>query len=92
MRELGSTVEWQGAAYFGDRPTFNTKRTFLEVHLLDQDIDLYGKTLIVSFIDLIRGEKTFKTVEDLVTQMHQDCKDVRRVLAEQEPLSALNHP
>jgi riboflavin kinase/FMN adenylyltransferase len=74
---------WQGAAYFGDRPTFNTNRTFLEVYLLDQDLDLYGRTLMVSFIDLIRGDKTFKSVDDLVSQMHMDCEDVRKVLAVQ---------
>ena len=76
-----STPYWQGAAYFGDRPTFDTKRTFLEVHLLDQDIDLYGKILMVNFVDLIRPDKTFKGVADLVTQMHADCAEVRKVLA-----------
>jgi riboflavin kinase / FMN adenylyltransferase len=74
------TKPWMGAAYFGDRPTFNTNRTFLEVYLLDEDIDLYGKQLIVSFVDLIRGDKTFKGVDDLVVQMKQDCADVRRIL------------
>ena len=73
---------WMGAAYFGDRPTFNTNRTFLEVFLLDQDIDLYGRTLLVSFVDLVRGDKTFKGVDDLVVQMKTDCEDVRRILAE----------
>lgn len=72
---------WQGAAYFGDRPTFDTKRTFLEVYLLDQDIDLYGKILTVNFVDLIRPDKTFKGVDELVTQMHADCAEVRKVLA-----------
>ena len=76
-----STPCWQGAAYFGDRPTFETKRTFLEVYLLDQDIDLYGKILTVNFVDLIRPDKTFKGVDDLVTQMHADCAEVRKVLA-----------
>jgi len=76
-----STPCWQGAAYFGDRPTFETKRTFLEVYLLDQDIDLYGKTLVVNFVELIRPDKTFKGVDDLVTQMHADCNEVRKVLA-----------
>jgi riboflavin kinase / FMN adenylyltransferase len=71
---------WMGAAYFGDRPTFNTNRTFLEVHLLDQDLDLYGRTLMISFVDMVRGDKTFKSVEELVTQMTADCADVRRIL------------
>jgi riboflavin kinase / FMN adenylyltransferase len=76
-----TTACWQGAAYFGDRPTFDTKRTFLEVYLLDQSIDLYGKILMVNFVDLIRPDKTFKGVDDLVTQMHADCAEVRKVLA-----------
>ncbi len=75
-----STPPWMGAAYFGDRPTFNTNRTFLEVYLLDQDLDLYGRTLMVSFVDVVRGDKTFKGVDELVTQMKLDCEDVRRIL------------
>lgn len=75
------TASWQGAAYFGDRPTFNTNRTFLEAYLLDQDIDLYGKTLLVSFHDLIRGDKTFASVGELVEQMKADCDRAREVLA-----------
>ncbi|MDE2445017.1 MAG: bifunctional riboflavin kinase/FAD synthetase [Alphaproteobacteria bacterium] len=83
-RDAASSPEtpcWQGAAYFGDRPTFDTKRTFLEVYLLDQTIDLYGKTLLVNFVDLIRPDKTFKGVDDLVVQMRADCEKVREVLA-----------
>ncbi len=76
---------WQGAAYFGDRPTFNTNRTFLETFLLDQDIDLYGRTLIVSFVDLVRGDKTFKSVEELVAQMTLDCANVRQILSNYKP-------
>lgn len=77
----GATA-WMGAAYFGDRPTFNTNRTFLEVYLLDQDIDLYGRTLMVSFVDLVRGDKTFAGVDELVVQMKLDCDAVRRLLGE----------
>jgi riboflavin kinase/FMN adenylyltransferase len=75
------TPAWQGAAYFGDRPTFNTNRTFLETYLLDQDIDLYGRTLLVSFHDLIRGDKTFASVGELVEQMKGDCEKARDILA-----------
>ena len=75
------TPAWQGAAYFGDRPTFNTNRTFLETYLLDVDVDLYGRTLLVSFHDLIRGDKTFASVGELVEQMKQDCTRARDILA-----------
>lgn len=75
------TPAWQGAAYFGDRPTFNTNRTFLETYLLDVDVDLYGRTLLVSFHDLIRGDKTFASVGELVEQMKNDCTRAREILA-----------
>lgn len=81
VREAGTSVIWQGAAYFGDRPTFNTKRTFLETYLLDQDIDLYGRILMVEFIDIIRGDKTFSSVGELIEQMNRDCADARKILA-----------
>jgi riboflavin kinase / FMN adenylyltransferase len=84
------TPHWQGAAYFGTRPTFNTNRTFLETYLLDQDIDLYGKTLMVSFHALIRGDKTFSSVGELIAQMKRDCEDVRvalRSLRSSDPLA-----
>ena len=75
------TRAWQGAAYFGDRPTFNTNRTFLETYLLDVDVDLYGRTLLVSFHVLIRGDKTFASVGELVDQMKGDCTRAREILA-----------
>lgn len=74
------TPHWMGAGYFGDRPTFNTNRTFLEVYLLDQDLDLYGRTLLVSFAALIRGDKTFQSVDELVAQMDADCASARDIL------------
>ena len=64
---------WTGAGYFGDRPTFDTTQTFLEVHLFDMNEDLYGRTLLVEFIDLIRPDQKFNSVDDLVNQMHKDC-------------------
>jgi riboflavin kinase/FMN adenylyltransferase len=68
---------WAGAGYFGDRPTFETTQTFLEVHLFDMNEDLYGRTLLVEFIDLIRPDQKFNSVEELVNQMHRDCTQAK---------------
>jgi riboflavin kinase/FMN adenylyltransferase len=73
---------WAGAGYFGDRPTFNTTRTFLEVYLLDVSADLYGRTLMVEFVDLIRPDQRFAGVAELVQQMHADCARARTILQE----------
>jgi riboflavin kinase/FMN adenylyltransferase len=64
---------WAGAGYFGDRPTFDTGRTFLEVYLIGFEGDLYGRNMLVEFVDLIRPDKRFFSVEELIAQMKADC-------------------
>jgi riboflavin kinase/FMN adenylyltransferase len=71
---------WPGAGYFGDRPTFDTGRTFLEVHLIGFDGDLYGRQMLVEFIDLIRPDKRFSSVDELVAQMKTDCRSALKTL------------
>lgn len=85
VRETGKAEPlWMGAGYFGDRPTFNTNRTFFEVYLLDQDIDLYGRELTVQFVELIRPDQSFTSVAALVAQMRADCAAARAILTRQK--------
>ena len=63
-----------GAASLGTNPTFNGVESRLEVHLLDgMDYDLYGRRLRVAFIDRLRGEERFSSIEALTAQMRIDC-------------------
>ena len=78
--EVSGSASWSGAGYFGDRPTFETTRIFLEVHILDFDADIYGRTLAVEFIDFIRPDRKFNSVEDLQRQMRDDCTRARSIL------------
>lgn len=71
---------WQGAGYFGRRPTFASEKTFLEAYLMGFSGDLYGKTMLVEFIDVIRPDRRFDTIEDLVAQMKLDCAEAERRL------------
>lgn len=81
VREAGAAgPAWMGAGYFGDRPTFNTNRTFFEVYLLDQSLDLYGRNLLVSFVELIRLDQSFTSVDELIAQMNRDCDRARHIL------------
>jgi riboflavin kinase/FMN adenylyltransferase len=72
---------WQGAGYYGRRPTFASDRLFLEVFLLDFSGDLYGRTLMVEFIELIRPDRKFDSADELIAQMAQDCEAARGILA-----------
>lgn len=82
---------WQGAGYFGDRPTFETGRTFLEVYLLNFSGELYGRTVFVELVDLLRPDRRFETTADLRTQMQKDCAEAKLRLdrlAANNPLTA----
>jgi riboflavin kinase/FMN adenylyltransferase len=83
-----SRPEWQDAvASLGVRPTFGGVERLLEVHLLHDRADLYGKRLCCAFIERLRGEERFDTAAALVEQMHRDSARAREVLdASVEPL------
>ncbi len=70
-----------GAAYLGTRPTFDDGMPVLEVFLFDFDGDLYGKTIAVEFIEFLRGDRKFDSMEALVAQMDIDVAKARLVLA-----------
>ena len=74
-------VAHDAAAYLGTRPTFDDGMPVLEVFLFDFGGDLYGREMEVEFIDFIRGDRKFRSVEELVVQMDQDIDKVRAVLA-----------
>ncbi|MGH2963588.1 MAG: bifunctional riboflavin kinase/FAD synthetase [Solirubrobacterales bacterium] len=66
----------------GVRPMFETGRGLLvEAYLLDFDDDLYGQGLRVAFVERLRGERRFPSVEDLVAQMHRDVEEARELCA-----------
>jgi riboflavin kinase/FMN adenylyltransferase len=70
-----------GVASFGRRPTFDNGAPLLEVFLFDYAGDLYGASLDVAFIDWIRPELRFDSVEALVRQMDEDSARARTALA-----------
>jgi riboflavin kinase/FMN adenylyltransferase len=70
------------AVNVGVRPTFDSGRgVLIETYLIDQDGDLYGRTLRVAFVERLRGEKRFASVEELIAQMRIDVEDAKRVCA-----------
>src|SRR5215204_5270782 len=73
------------AVNVGIRPTFETGRGLLiEAYLLDFDGDLYGKNLRVAFVERLRGERRFPSVEELIAQMHRDVAEAKEIAAKYE--------
>ena len=70
------------AVNVGVRPTFETGRGLLvEAHLIDFEGDLYGQELRIAFLERMRGERRFDSVDALVEQMHRDVAQAREICA-----------
>jgi riboflavin kinase/FMN adenylyltransferase len=68
------------AVNVGVRPTFKTGRGLLvEAFLLDFDGDIYGRELRLDFLERLRGERRFDSVDALIEQMNRDVLDTRRI-------------
>src|SRR5438067_424577 len=70
------------AISLGRRPTFyeNAQTSLLEAHLLDFSGDLYGQPAEVRFVDRLRGEEKFDSVDALIAQMGDDVAAARQIL------------
>jgi riboflavin kinase / FMN adenylyltransferase len=80
VRVRGEGLNHGGVASFGRRPTFDNGPPLLEVVLFDFAGDLYGRTIEVDFVEWIRGEEKFETVESLVARMAVDAQEARAAL------------
>jgi riboflavin kinase/FMN adenylyltransferase len=70
-----------GVANFGRRPTVDDDGApLLEVYVFDFTGDLYGKTVEVAFVEWIRGEEKFASLDALVAAMNVDKARARRTL------------
>lgn len=67
-----------GIASLGVRPTVDKNgEVLLEVHLLDTNIDAYGKLVTVEFLQYVRDEEKFPDLETLVSAMNNDLDTAR---------------
>jgi riboflavin kinase/FMN adenylyltransferase len=73
-------VDHPAVVSLGTRPTINGTDPLLEVHVFDFDGDLYGRYLDVDFVQRLREERKFESLDALVLQMHRDAAAARAAL------------
>ena len=76
-----------GMCNIGVRPTFDGTTPTIEVHLLDFSGDLYGETLCVEFVQRLRDEVKFDSVDALKAQLSKDRSHCIRVMEAASPPS-----
>jgi len=81
---VGAQV-WHSITNIGNNPTFNdTNDLFLESHIFDFDNDIYGEELKVEFLERIRDEKKFSSVNDLISQIKTDIEFSKKYFLEND--------
>lgn len=69
-----------GMLYIGTRPTVNGSRRSIEVNIFEFEKDIYGETLQISFLKLLRRDSKFKDLESLKIQLQIDKDSSLQVL------------
>ncbi|HUL44441.1 MAG TPA: bifunctional riboflavin kinase/FAD synthetase [Bacteroidota bacterium] len=78
-----SGKRYRGMMNIGRRPTVSESgERFLEVHLFAFEGTLYGDRLRVEFINRIRSEEKFASLEELKRQLERDRNECLRILAD----------
>lgn len=73
---------WGAVANIGVRPTFKSEPAapIVEAHLLDFDEDIYGESLELEFLERVREERRFASIDALVEQIGKDVNQARAAL------------
>jgi len=75
-------VRYPSAVSIGNNPTFEgVPQHQAEAHLLDVDLDLYGRTIELAFVARLRGMERFDSLEALIAAIRADADDARRALS-----------
>lgn len=68
----------KGITSVGFNPTVEGKELSIETHILDFDQEIYGKEVKVYFIEYLRDEEKYNSLDELVLQLRKDEEDARR--------------
>lgn len=75
---------YQGMSNIGFRPTVGSDNLTIEAHIFDFDQEIYGDELCISFVDRIRDEHRFESLEALSHQLEKDKKHALALLKQSE--------
>ena len=80
-RNTEAVTVLDGVANVGTNPVVSSENHHhLEIFLFDYSGELYGHRLEVAFIEKIRDEQKFASLDALVTQMHDDAARAKTIL------------
>ena len=70
---------YYGVTNIGNNPTFGDVGLSVETHLMDFSGDLLGKQIRINFIERLRDEKTYDSIDELSLQIKKDISRARGI-------------
>ena len=75
-------VAYRSVTNIGVRPTVDQSgRLRVETHVFDFDREVYGAGVRLGFVQRIRDERAFDSLDALTAQMEADCAEARARLS-----------
>lgn len=69
---------WPAAVSVGTNPHFGGQERRVEAYVIDEvGLDLYGESVRIDFVQRVRGQQVFASLDDLVAQMGADVDRAR---------------
>ena len=68
--------EYKSLINIGKNPTFNADKRTVESHILNFSDDIYNKEVTIKFLDKIRDEKKFSSIDELIKQINKDLEKI----------------
>ena len=67
---------YMGATNIGFNPTVRVEKLSIETHILEFSQDIYGETIKIEFLERLRDEKKFDSLDGLKEQLKKDTKKI----------------
>ncbi len=81
VRVSHQNCSYQGMLYIGNRPTIDQDLAqTIEVNIFDFNQDIYNQELTIDFIEYLRGDEKFGTLDELKFQLQKDKEEALKVL------------
>ncbi|NDV47773.1 bifunctional riboflavin kinase/FAD synthetase [Paludibacter sp. 221] len=74
---------YAGMLNIGNRPTLNNGEDIsIEVHIIDFEKDIYNRTIELRFVEKIRDEEKFGSIDELIERLKKDKEKVLEIMHE----------
>ena len=78
--DMDHGVRYPAAISVGNNPTFGDARRSVESYVIDREADLYGHTIKVEFIEMIRENEKFDSIGALLEAIRTDVDYTKELL------------